>query len=283
MGVDASGGLESTDNPDGLRRGEQEWCPTWKVIQAQLEAAPVHMHYPEPPTLQPTPRIQLLVRQTYSQNHDAFGLSCSYKGVPSSVPDNPDASLYIPGYSHPVRHREPRTIKEIVSPYPNLSSFLFNHHFWMTGTSKSRNDWDALQALITCSDFNPDDLKDTNFHQIEEELRGHSSHNSWEQEQGWRTTKIHVGIPKGKKQTAAARQENAAHQARAQNVPHPLPSTKADLDRIPIFVGDFHHHSICEVIRETFSQDPAARAFHYHPYEKTLFHSKPNTGDGMCL
>ena len=243
--------------------------PTWKVVQAQLEAIPVHVDFPEPQTLRPTPRVRLLVRQTYSQSRDVFGLSRSYKGVPSSVPDHPDALSYIPGYSHPEPRREPRTIKQIVSPYPNLSSFLYDHYFWTTGTSKSRNDRDALRALITRLDFNPDDIADTNFRQIEEELRGRSSRDNWEQERGWRKSKIHIGIPKGEKQTAAVRRENAAHQARAQNVPHPPPSTKAGLDGIPILVGDFHHRSICEVIRETFSQDPAARTFHYHPYEKT--------------
>jgi hypothetical protein len=195
--------------------------------------------------------------------------------VPSSVPDNPDALSYIPGYSHPKPRKEPRTIEEIVSPFPNLSSFLFNHHFWTTGTSKSRNDRDALQALITHPDFKPDDIKDTKFRQIEEELRGRSARNNWEQERGWRTSDIYIGIPTGKKQTAAVRRENAAHEARVQNAPHPPPSAKADLDGFPIFVGGFHHRSICEVIRETFSLDPAARSFHYHPYEKT-YHPPSN-------
>ena len=269
MDPDTSGGLEPTDNPDGLRRGERVRRPTWKVVQAQLEAVPVQVDFPEPQTLRPIPRVQLLVRPTYSQDRDAFGLSRSYKGVPSSIPDNPAALSYIPGYSHPKPHKESRTIEEIVSPYPNLSSFLFDHHFWTTSTSKSRNDRDALQALVTRPDFKAEDVKDIRFRQIEEELRGRSSRNNWEQERGWRTSKIHIGIPTGEKQTAAARREKAAHQARVQNAPHPPLSTEADIDGIPIAVGDFHHRPICEVIRETFSQDPAARTFHYHPYEKT--------------
>jgi len=268
-GAGISGGLESTDNPGGLRHSERVRRPTWKVIQAQPEAVPVHVDFPEPPVLRPTPRVRLLVRPTYSENRDAFGLSRSYKGVPSSIPDNPGASSYIPGYSHPIPHKEPRTIEEIVSPYPNLSSFLLDHHFWTAGPSKSRNDRDALQAVVTRSDFNPDDIKDTKFRQIEEELRGRSSRGNWEQERGWRTSKIYIGIPAGKKQTAAVRREKAAHQARVQNAPHPPLSATADLDGFPILIGNFHHRSICEVIRETFSQDPAARSFHYHPYEKT--------------
>lgn len=239
------------------------------MIQAQLEAVPVHLDLPEPQIPHPVPRVQLLVRPTYSQSCDAFGLSRSYKGVPSSIPDNPDALSYIPGYSHPKPHRESRTIEEIVSPYPNLSSFLFDHHFWTTGTSKSRNDRDGLQALVARPDFKPDDIRDTKFRQIEQELRGRSSRNSWEQQRGWRKSEINIGIPTGQKQTAPVRRENAAHQARIHNAPRSPPSTRASLDGFPVFIGDFHHRSICEVIRETFSLDPAARSFHYHPYEKT--------------
>ena len=252
-----------------MRRSERARRPTWKVTQTQLEAAPVHLDLPEPQAPRPIPRVQLLVRPTHHQTRDAFGLSRSYKGVPSSIPDNPGALSYIPGYSHPKPHKEPRTIEDIISPYPNLSSFLYDHHFWTTSTSKSRNDRDSLQTVITRSDFKPDDIKDTNFRQIEEELRGRSSRNSWEQQRGWRTSEIYIGVPTGEKQTAPVRRENAAHRARVQNAPHPLPSTRANLDGFPVSVGHFHHRSICEVIRETFSLDPAARSFHYHPYEKT--------------
>ena len=269
-----SGGLGPAENPDGLRRGERVRRPTWKVIEAQPEPVPVCIDFFEPQALRPITRVQLLVRPIHSQSRDSFGLSRSYKGVPSSIPDDPGALSYIPGYSHPKPHKETRTIEEIVSPYPNLSSFLFDHHFWTTSMCKSRNDRDMLQASITHPDFKPDDIRDTNFRKIEEELRGRSSRNRWEQERGWRKSEIYVGIPKSKKQTTAVRRENAAHQARLRNAPHPPPSTEADMDGIPIFVGNFHHRSICEVIRETFSQDPAARSFHYHPYTKT--HQSPS-------
>jgi len=189
--------------------------------------------------------------------------------MPSSIPDSPDALSYIPGYSHPKPLKKSQTIEAIVSPYPNLSSFLFDHNFWTTSTSKSRNDRDGLQALFKRPDFDPQDVKDTNFHRIEEELRGRSSRNSWEQERGWKKSQIHIGIPTGKKRTALVRREDAAHQARVRNAPCVPPFAEADLDGFPVFVGDFHHRSICEVVRETFSLDPAARSFHYHPYEKT--------------
>ena len=264
-----SGDLGPTENSDGLRRSERVRRPTWKVIEAQPEPIPVCLEFPEPQAPRPTPRVQLLVRPIYSQPRDSFGLSRSYKGVPSSIPDDPAALSYVPGYSHPKLRKETRTIKEIVFPYPNLSSFLFDYHFWTSSPRKSRNDRDTLQVLITHPDFKTDEVTGVDLRQIEEELRGRSSRNGWEQEQGWRKSEIYIGIPTGNKQTAAVRRENAAHQARLQNAPRPPPSTKAHLDGFPVLIGNFHHHSICEVIRETFSQDPAARTFHYHPYTKT--------------
>ena len=98
-----AGGVGSSENPDGLRRSERIRRPTWKVMQANLDAVPVHVDIPEPPTPQPTPRVHLLVRPSYTQRRNAFGLSRSYKGIPSSVPDQPGALSYIPGYAHPER------------------------------------------------------------------------------------------------------------------------------------------------------------------------------------
>ena len=99
-----------------------------------------------------------------------FGLSHSYKGVPSPVPDQPDVPSYIPGYVHPEPQREPHAIQDIVYPYPNLLSFLFNHHFWMTSTTKSRKDCDILCDLVGHNDFNMDDIKEMDFRKIKEEL-----------------------------------------------------------------------------------------------------------------
>jgi hypothetical protein len=197
--------------------------------------------------------------------------------VPSSVPDQPNAPSYIPGYVHPEPQKEPRAILDIISPYPNLSSFLFDHHFWTSSTTKSRNDRDLSRDLITRDDFNKDDIKKTNFRKIEEELRGRSSRDSWEQQRGWRTSEITIGIPSSVKKTASVRRENAAHEARLRNAPHAPPSAEASIEGHPISIKDFHHRPICEVIRETFSQDPAARAFHYHPYKQT-YHSPINPG-----
>jgi len=232
------------------------------------------VHIDPPPTLQR--RVVLLVRETFSRVRNAFGLSRTYKGVPSSIPDLQNSKSFIPSYTHPTPNREPKTIDEIIDPYPNLTSFLFDHHFWTSGPTKSRRDRDSTQELLTRKDFNPSDLAGVNFNAIEQELRGYSSTNQWEQTRGWRKSDLVIGFPLGVKKTADVRRAEAARAARLRHgAPGPPPSTKAPVDGYPLSIPGFHHRSICEVIRETFSQDPAARTFHYHPFVET-YHSPTN-------
>src|ERR1700679_3353436 len=100
-------------------------------------------------------------------------------------------------------------------------------------------------------------------------MRGRSSHGDWEQQRGWRTSNISIGIPTGIKKTASVRRDNAAGDARMQNAPCLPPSNEANIDGFPPSIGTCHYRPICEVICETFSLDPAAKSFHYHPYEQT--------------
>ena len=118
-----------------------------------------------------------------------------------------------------------------------------------------------------------DDLKGVNLNKIEQELRGRSSRGQWEQTRGWRTSNLVIGYPKGVKRTAAVRREEATRDARdRQDAPEPPPSKVSLIPGAHISIPGFRHRSICEVIQETFSQDPAARTFHYHPFEQT-YHS----------
>ena len=256
----------SSDLP---RRSGRVIRPTWKVIESRLEPPTVHIEPPQPSQR----RVFLLVRETFQGGRNSFGLSRTYKGIPSSIPDQPDPTAYIPSYHPPTPPREERTIEDIIAPYPNLSSFLFDYHFWTSSPTKSRHDRDSTQELLTREDFDTRDLKGVNLNNIEQELRGRSSRGQWEQTRGWRTTKLVIGIPKGVKNTTAVQREQAARDARRRRgAPEPPPSKSTPIPGAQITIPGFWHRSICEVIRETFSQDPAARNFHYHPYKQT-YHS----------
>ena len=230
----------------------------------------------KPPTIQieplPTPerRVVLLARQTFHGAQNSFGLSRTYKGTPSAIPDQPSSSTYILTYHHPTPPWDSRTTEEIVAPYPNLSSFLFDHHFWTSSPTKSRRDRDSTQELLAWEDFEAADLRGVNLNRIEEDLRGRSSRGQWEQTRGWRKTDIVIGVPKGVKRTAGVRRDEAAQDSwRCRGAPEPPPSKTTSIPGAQITIPGFCHRSICEVIRETFSQDPAARTFHYHPYKQT--------------
>ena len=255
------------DEPgDHPRRSGRIIRPTWKVIQSTLEPPTVRVETPPVPER----RVTLLVRESFHSMEDSFGLVRTYKGTPSSVPDQPHSDTYIPSYRHPALPQEERTIEEIISPYPNLSSFLFDHHFWTSSPTKSRRDRDSTQELLTRGDFTASDLDGVNLNRIEEELRGRSSRSQWEQTRGWRKTDLVIGVPKGIKRTAAVRRDEAAQNARQRRgVPEPPLSKATPIPGVQITIPGFCHRSICEVIRETFSQDPAARTFHYHPYRQT--------------
>lgn len=221
----------------------------------------------------PERRVVLLVREAFHGARNSFGLSRTYKGTPSVIPDQPNPNVSIPSYHHPTPPQDLRTVNEIILPYPNLSSFLFDHHFWTSSTTKSRRDRDSTQELLTWEDFDASDLRGVKLGAIEEELRGRSSHDQWEQTRGWRKTDIIIGIPKGVKKTAAVRRNEVAREARQRRgAPEPPPSRTTPIPGAQVTIPGFCHRSICEVIRETFSQDPAARTFHYHPYVHT-YHS----------
>ena len=161
-----------TGEPSNLpRRSGRIIRPTWKVIDSRPEPPAIHVE--TPPML--GRRVVLLAREIFCGARNTFGLSRTYKGVPSFVPDQPDCNTYIPSYRHPTPPQEPETIEDIISPYPNLSTFLFDHHFWTLSPTKSRHDRDATQELLAREDFKAGDLKGVNLNAIEEELRGRSS------------------------------------------------------------------------------------------------------------
>ena len=153
-----------------------------------------------------------------------------------------------------------RRLRDIIHPYPNLSSFLFDHQFWTSSGSKSRNDRNALRDVIVREDFDPSDLKGVNFEAIEKKLRQTGG-------SGWRETPLTIRVPKGIKLTKAAKQAAAAEQSRLQRGEASTATLERSIPGAPITIHDFQHRKICDIVRETFASDPAARSFHYHPYE----------------
>ena len=122
---------------------------------------------------------------------------------------------------------------------------------------------------MTHPNFRQEDLAGVNFRTIEKKLKGRSSKAPWEQEKGWRSKPLTIGIPLGIKRTKATKSADARIQAKVNRhddvhykIEHSIPGSH-------IIVGDLHYRPICDVIKETFSSDPASKRFHYHPYKET--------------
>ena len=250
-----------------IRKGTRVRRPTWKVRENQLAEAlnqepPFTSTDTVPPATEPgTSSTQPLSHQPLRSVLDRFGLSRLYLIKPSSIP-NPtqvtfeEGTILAPTPMPPKRRR----LKDILKPYPNLSSFLFDHQFWTSSGSKSRSDRNALRDVIVRDDFDPSDLKGVNFDAIEKDLRQTGG-------SGWRETLLTIRVPKGVKLTKAAKRMAAAEQSRLRSGEPSTVALERSVPGAPITIHDFQHWRFCDIIRETFALDPAAHSFHYHPYE----------------
>lgn len=145
------------------RRTTRIRFPTWKVRESLPDPITFPPNPPQPTKPHPTRRVFLLVRENISSIKNKFGLSRIYRGLKSRVPDttiNP-ASMCGPAPS-PSASPSPRTVEEVISPYPNLSSFLFDHQFWTSAGKKSRADRDQLSKLMAHPNFKQEDIVGVN-------------------------------------------------------------------------------------------------------------------------
>ena len=166
--------------------------------------------------------------------------------------------LYRRYYSHEFPSHDPESEADISSlsdivysgehpqasdygPYPNKNSFRLGDWYWNHGIQKSQASFKELIHIIGDVDFQPSDIRSTNWDEINKSLaKGGVDEYEWEDEDaGWTASPVSISVP--------------FHR----NTPTPGPrdyiSTK------------FHHRSLVSVIREKLTRD--ASHFHYQPYE----------------
>ncbi|KDQ57385.1 hypothetical protein JAAARDRAFT_193724 [Jaapia argillacea MUCL 33604] len=173
---------------------------------------------------------------------NSFGISKVYPTIPTPASPMGDSNPYFclphTSLSSPIFPHHP--LGEIIHPYPNLSSWRFAHHHWMGLKSKSLEDWDTLQTLITHPDFNATDL-----------LEGIDAYN-WD--------------PSGVKQTQAVKKAAAAVAQIAATTKTPV---EINVEGHCFNVPGFWYHSITQVIVSVFGHNTSSKNFHFHPFKKT--------------
>ena len=160
-----------------------------------------------------------------------FGVVQQYQQR-TAVPITEDEFPVITNIS-PTSLTNDRDIADIISPYPNVTSFLFNLAWrWMQGVVSSSGRASITKVLCD-QHFKKEDLAGVDFAAIEKDL-SMDIQSPWGGN-GWRRDTILIEVPTGKKPTAASR--CMAANMRAQNQRHDEVDPNADLfpvHKIPI-------------------------------------------------
>ncbi|CDO78047.1 hypothetical protein BN946_scf184724.g11 [Trametes cinnabarina] len=137
---------------------------TWKVLNQLPEPEGVSEEaVPEPTDVPahvepegPIRRVVLLVTERICSGFNHFGLRRFHKRRPQQAPSTSIdlEARYAPAADRVAKRRSARPLKDVLNPFPNLTSFLFAHHH-ASSSNKSLEDRATLQALLTRPDFNP--------------------------------------------------------------------------------------------------------------------------------
>lgn len=128
---------ENTPLNPTTRSGRQT-RPTWKV-RDMLPEAPSSVEgalQPEMPTAvadetrRTLPRVRLLLTETIRTAANGFGLRRLFKRRPVTQPPRQTLeTVYAPTAADATAGRDRRAISDIITPYPNLTSWLINTVF----------------------------------------------------------------------------------------------------------------------------------------------------------
>jgi hypothetical protein len=224
-----------------------------------------------PPASHRIRRVTLHVVEKIRTAINRFGLRRTYRGRPTRVPD---AHIDPRRCCIPTQTPAPRaekSVAEIIYPHPNMSSFLFNHHHWCGGETKSTGTRSQLQQLLLPgSNFVPADIEGVNFEAIDEKMYASASAPWAAEGLGWHEDTVTIGVPTGQKPTQASRRAQAAARQRM-NQHEPDPNDDGEgpelpVEGVPFPIPGLWHRSITGIIEAVFRDDPASKSFHLHPF-----------------
>ncbi|KAF8233231.1 hypothetical protein L208DRAFT_1558029, partial [Tricholoma matsutake] len=126
---------------------------------------------------------------------NAFGLSRCYYSTkyPSHNPEEFNDFNALSDVSNP-----PLSHEVDLGPYPNHSSFALGEWYWGDGVQKTKKNFKNLIDIITRPDFHPNNVRDTKWDSIDDELGG-DREAMWEDEDNlaprWQQTSVTIQVP----------------------------------------------------------------------------------------
>ena len=176
-----------------------------------------------------------------------FGLFRVFRseGLPSHDPDeqSTNAQSFLSQLPFTVDFSIPPTVTSVPDnpfhPYPNESSFRLGDWYWNHGPQKSHESFKLLLDTIGDSEYNPDDVRNTNWKAINKELG--SSSGDRQEASGWSRSPITISVP--------------------------FHCRMPNLGPCDYTVPDFHHRRLVSIIRKKLSDPHHHSIYHYEPYE----------------
>jgi hypothetical protein len=180
-----------------------------------------------------------------------FGIVQEYQ-QPTALNDSEDQAI------SPTANRE---LAQIIFPYPNISSFLYNVAWRRMRGVVSSSGRSLVAEVILDKCFNKLDIKGVNFTAIEKQL-AMDIQSPWGGN-GWRRDTIIIEVPTGKKPTAVSRRMAANAHARSRRHDEVDPDGDPfQIHKIP--VHDVRTRSLLHTMLETIQDNRNSSVLHWY-------------------
>jgi len=139
-------------------------------------------------------RIGSRIHRTFTTPRSVFGLSRRYEGteLPSHDPEeqiSPQDLSDIPVCNDPT---EPKTFY----PFPNRTAFRLADWHWNGGVQKSQAGFRDLIDIIGDPEFQPANIQNINWGQIDNKLGTNNDEGEWlDEDAGWMRTPVTISVP----------------------------------------------------------------------------------------
>ncbi|KAJ1309332.1 hypothetical protein OPQ81_004993 [Rhizoctonia solani] len=230
-------------------------------VYKMMYAPSHHSQYKWPPEPQgdstspdlpsPPPAPAAATRKTFCTQNDTFGRYRVYSGQPTTIPDvEAPMSVILPKHPSDCTALLVRSVKEIIYPCPNISTFYVQAHHWLRGNTKSLNDRERLcDEVLARPDFNPRDVVGYSFKTLDKQLcESAKTRNTFcPPSEGWSSVSLSLEIPPIR-QTAAMLKRRTT----------PLPKQY-------LAVPGLRSRKLTDIVYQAFSKNNP-KTFHYKPY-----------------